>query len=274
MKPKLLGIPTQLITKPLTQALRTTAVFQLVEDARPNIAKRLQEQEFSAALLSPLDYAKESSDYCIVPNVAVVSPEGNGSIVVRFREGIKNVKTLAVDPSYASEIILTNIILAEAFELEPTIVPMIAQPERMLHKADAALLVGDLALNAPGDSRNSIDIVEEWNEMTGLPYVHALWCGRENGLTKEEMHHLQSAMEKGVAGIEDIARECAFENRDALQRYLESFSYTLDDRAREGLAEFMKYLYYHGILPDVAEVKFFKQEEGRAGDLLADISAN
>lgn len=274
MKPKLLGIPTQLFTKPLTHALRNTAQFQLVEDARPAIAKRLQEQELSAALLSPLDYAKESSDYCIVPNVAVVSPEGNGSIVVRFREGIKDVKTLAADPTYASEIILTNIILAEAFELEPTIVPMIAPPESMLQKADAALLVGDLALHAPGDSGNSVDIGEEWNAMTGLPYVHALWCGRENDLTKKEREELQSAMPKGVAGIGEIVREVPLAQREALHRYLESFSYELDARAREGLAEFMKYLYYHGILPDVAEVKFFKEEEGTPGDLLADISAN
>jgi chorismate dehydratase len=271
MNPKLLGIPGQLHTQPLTRTLRSNKDFQLVEDSRPNIAKQLREQELSAALLSPLDYAKESSDYCIVPGVATVSPEGNNSIIVRFREGVESIQSLAVDPNFASEIVLAKIILAEAFDIEPTIVPMIASPEGMLQKTDAALLVGDSAFRESGKTERLIDIVEEWNEMTGLPLVHALWCGREADLTKEDILQLQQAALKGSAGIADIILEVQKEDREASREFLESFSYDLNNEAKAGLGEFMKYLYYHGITPDVSELNFYNTEDD---DLLSDISQN
>lgn len=256
---KRLGIPSQISTRPLTDALRGHRSWCLIQDMRPTLARQLRERELHAALLSPLDYAKESSDYCIVPDAAV-SSTGNGSVVVRFREGVRQITTLAVDPAFASEIILTKIILAEEFNLEPAILPMHATVDVMLQKADAALLTGDAAFEAWGSSENIIDVVEEWNEMTGLPYVHALWCAWQSDLTRKDAELLQTARLKGVEGIPDIALQFSKERRRGVQEFLESFSYELAADAREGLAEFMKYLYYHGVVADVADLNFYKAE--------------
>ncbi len=264
--PKLLGIQTSLHTKPLTEPLRGNSSFQLIQDVRPALAKKLREHELSAALLSPLDYAKESSEYCIVPNVAVVSAEGG--TIVRFREGVKKIRTLAVDPQFACEIILAKIILSEAFHIEPQIFPMHADAETMMQRADAALLVGDAAFGH--QSENSIDVVEEWFELTGTPFVHAIWCGREDSLVAADMDVLRQAQAQGIAGIPDLLLNYDPSEREGVQDYLESFTYALEEQDRDGLAEFMKYLYYHGILPDVVDLNFFNT----SGDLLSDISPN
>ncbi len=258
-KAKRLGIPPELCTRPLTDALRENRTWCLVHDTRPALAKLLREREVHAALLSPLDYAKESSDYCIVPDAGVTST-GNGSVVVRFREGVKQISTLAVDPAFASEIILTKIILAEEFNIKPSILPMHATVDIMLQKADAALLTGDVAFHQWGVSENIIDVVEEWNEMTGLPYVHALWCAWQSDLARKDAELLQSARRKGVEGIPDIAMQFTKEQRRGVQEFLESFAYELAPDAREGLAEFMKYLYYHGVVADVADLNFYEAE--------------
>ena len=269
--PKLLGIPIQFLTTPLTQALRANSSFQLIEESRATIATQLREQELSAALLSPLEYAKESSEYRIVPGIAAVSEQG--SIVIRFRDGVKSFGTLAVDPNFASEIILAKIILAEQFDIEPKILPMIASVDVMLQKAEAALLVGDAAFRE-ARTASIIDIVEEWNDLTGLPLVHALWCTRDGDLTTDDVQAIQNAAAKGVAGMSDIVMAFPKDERESLQQYLESFSYVLSGEANDSLAEFMKYLYYHGILPDVAELNFYKTEDEEKDDLLSDISPN
>jgi chorismate dehydratase len=269
LKPKLLGIPPQLSTKPLTESLRGNRSYEIVEESRPVLAAKLRENELSAALLSPLDYAKESSEYLIVPNIAVVSAESGA--VIRFRDGIQRIRTLAVDPQYACEIVLAKIILSESFNIEPQIVPTNFPPDAALERNDAVLLVGDAAFR--NQLKNGIDVVEEWFELTGTPFVHALWCGRENSLTNEEVKLLQDTQAKGVAGIADIAMQCPPAERDVVGEYLQSFTYALDEQDREGLAEFMKYLYYHGVLPDVAELNFFKPNAA-ATDLLSDISSN
>lgn len=268
-QPKPLGIPPPLFTKPLTEPLRGNPAFRLVEESRPVLAAKLRENDLCAALLSPLDYARGSSEYNIVPNVAVVSTHGGA--VIRFREGVQRVTTLAVDPQYACEIVLAKIILSEAFNIEPLIIPTNIPAEQMLQKADAALLVGDAAFRE--HSENTIDIVEEWFEMTGTPFIHALWCGREHALTNEEVKFLQDAPVKGVAGIADIAMRYAPAERGAVNEYLQSFTYALEEEDREGLAEFMKYLYYHGVLPDVADLNFFRPNDTKS-DLLSGISSN
>ncbi len=273
MIPKLLGIPPYISTKPLTEALRTNDAFQLVEEPRPSLAKQLREQELNAALLSPLEYAKDSSDYCIVPKVGAVSEIGNGSIAVRFHEGGKKIQTLAVNPLFVWEIVLTKIVFAEAFDIDLTIVPMNATPEVMLQKAGAALFVGDSAVEVMGTD-SIIDITEEWNQLTGLPLVHAIWCGRAGDLTNEDITQLQQSALKGTSGINDIVLAALPDDREALQRFLESFSYEMNDGAEEGLAEMMKYFYYHGITPDVSELNFYKPEDGPKDDLLSDISPN
>lgn len=269
---KRLGIPNQLSMRPLTDALRRNRTWCLVHDSRPALAKQLRERELHAALLSPLDYAKESSDYCIVPDAAVAST-GNGSVVVRFREGIKQITTLAVDPAFASEIILTKIILAEEFSIEPAILPMHATVDTMLQKADAALLTGDVAFKEWGAAENIIDIVEEWNEMTGLPYVHAVWCAWQSDLSPKDAELLKSARLKGVEGIPDIALQFSKDQRRGVQEFLESFMYELAPDARDGLAEFMKYLYYHGVVADVADLNFYKAEP-EADTLPKNVSPN
>jgi chorismate dehydratase len=269
MPPKIFGIPNQLYTKPLTEPLRGNSSFLLAEEPRPSLAAKLREQELSAALLSPLDYAKESSEYRIVPNVGAISAESGPYI--RFRDGARDIRTLAVDPRFACEIVLAKIILSESFDIEPHILPMNADVSVMLQKADAALLVGDETLHH--HSENKIDVVEEWFELTGTPFVHAIWCGRENSLTWAEVEQLQDSQTKGVAGINDIAQQYSLAERDAVKEYLQSFRYALEEQDRESLAEFMRYLYYHGVLPDVAELNFYRKELSN-NDLLSAISPN
>lgn len=271
---KLIGIPDHLCTKPLTEALHGNPIFHIVTDARAVIARKLREQELSAALLSPLEYARESSDYRIVPDAAVVSAQGNGALLVRFREGVRNIAALAVDPNFAAEIVLARIILSEQFDVEPAIHPMIAPVDVMLQKADAALIAGDEAFRHGRESENVIDLVEEWREMTGLPFVHAFWCGREGDLSAEHIGALQHAGVQGAAAIDELVRPFAADLRDAARRYLASFSYTLTHDAKAGLGEFMKYLYYHGILPDVAELNFHAGDEEENTGLLSDPSPN
>ncbi|MER3523941.1 MAG: hypothetical protein C4326_07705 [Ignavibacteria bacterium] len=265
---KRLGIPTHLSTRPLTDPLRNSKAVTLMKDLRPSLARQLRERELHAALISPLDYAKESSDYCLVPDVAVASG-GNGSIVVRFREGLQHIKTLAVDPEFPAEILLTKIILAEEFDIEPTILPLQATVEAMLEKADAALLTGDAAFYQWGVSENVIDIVEEWNEMTSLPYVHALWCGWADQLSPKDIELLQTARKKGVEGLADIAKDYGKEQRRSVQEFLESFTYDLTPEVREALAEFLRYLYYHGVMPDIADLNFYTREQ-ETGPLATD----
>lgn len=234
-------------------------------DATTRNAIRLREQHLDAAFLSPIDYARESSLYNIVPGIAVSSRGGNDAVVLHFGEHLHTIKTLVVDPSSTSEIILARILLAERFGVEPSIVPAIGPLETMLAKGDAALLVGDTALGASFSHRNRLDLIEEWADMSDLPYVHGFWCGREGDLSTEDVRALQRSRDRGVEELEEISAEAPARPSspfppETLLAHLETFGYEFTDEVRDAFQEFLRYAYYYGVLPDVPDLHYYPPE--------------
>ena len=239
----LIGIPPEPACRPLEQALRAAAEFEIVLDSPAALALRLERNTLGGALISPIDYARNASEYLIVPGSAVSSQSGNESIVLHFRPGVRAVRTLAVQPVSASDIILARIILTERFDIEPQIVPVAGGLREMLAKADAALLAGDAADASADAATKALDVVEEWIGATDLPYVHGFWCAREKGL--------QSRAWSALSALGDVTSP--EESPGGEPR----FAYDFPENVQEGISEFLRYAYYHGILPDVPDLRFF-----------------
>jgi chorismate dehydratase len=266
---KRIGISPSLWSLPLIREMQEDDAFTILVDAPTKNSVKLREHKLDASFLSPIDYARESSDYRIVPGIAVSSRQ---AIDLHFRESIRTINTLAVDPSSSSEVVLAKIVLAEKFDLEPQIVPIIGSLATMLSKADAALLVGNAVLLESPFHPNRLDFLELWHETTELPYVHGFWCGRENDLSIRDIHRIQSSKETGVAALDVIASEASRRrgmklSAHAIKEHLELFSYDFTDEVSEAVREFLGYAYYHGILPGIADLNFYSPEPDRPGSL-------
>ena len=254
-----LGVSSHLYCLPLTRYLKQGA-FNLSVDSTSQNAIRMRHRDLDVAFLTPIDYARESSDYRILPGMAVSSRVPNNTVILAFKEGLHTISTLAVQPTSTSEVILASILLGERFDTRPTIVPTLGSLEHMMHSADAALLVGNEAARLGPGHPNKLDLVEEWVDMSDLPYVHGFWCTRETTLSKDGVVELQRACDQGVEMLEEIAVEAASSSQGSareIQQYLESFSYAFGDEEEQALVEFLRYAYYHGVLPDVADINFY-----------------
>jgi chorismate dehydratase len=249
--PVTIGIPNLVSCLPLAEGLRHSDLFALVRDQPAVLAHKLEMRALSASYVSPVEYARNASEYRIFPGTAVVSPAGNNSLVMSFRRGIHQIATLAVPPTSASDIILAKILLAERFDIHPRFVPVTGDLESMLAKADAALLAGDFPLDAVRS--DSLDLVEEWIATTDLPYVHGFVAAREDALSRGERAAVSASGGNGCALVEAAGGD------EALK--IARFDYRFSDDAKEGVTEFLRYAYYHGILPDVPELRFFDEPE-------------
>jgi chorismate dehydratase len=264
---KHLGIPSHLYCDPLRGAPGSRIPFTVTTDASARLAHALRERKVDLALLAPIDYARDGSLFHIVPDVAVASSVATGTVTIHFRSELRQIRSLAVDPASPSEIILAQVILSEQFGVRPAVVPTDGSLEQGLVKADATLLVGDASLRVREKALQSIDLVEEWFEMTDLPYVHGLWCGKERSAGETEFASLAHLRDAGVAAIPAIASAgCAAHalpslDTEEIQEVLEGFQYELTEEVEDGLKEFLRFAFYHGILPDVAEVQYFGPSE-------------
>jgi predicted solute-binding protein len=250
---KRIGIPDVVYCQPFLVGLHEEPGISLVIEPAVTLPHLLQTRKLEAAFVSPIDFARNASEYFIVPGAAVSSPAGNNSVTVHFREGARGIHSLAVQPASPSDIVLAKILLTERFDLNPRIVPMAGGTlEEMLTKADAALLTGDEAFRYADPHLNAIDLVEEWIGATDLPYVHGFWAGREDALTQAECAVVVSAGSRGLGALSEAGGSPA--------RQLETFSFGFSDEVHDGIREFLRYAYYHGIIPDVPDLRFYPGE--------------
>jgi chorismate dehydratase len=258
---KRLGLNSELYCSPIFFGLSDSDEFECTGDVVAKNAIKMRGHDLEAAFLSPIDYGRESSDYCIIPNVAAASRTPTNSIALHFKKGLHTVNTIAVHPTSTSEIVLASILLSERFDVRPKIVPAVGSFDQMLRSADAVLLVGNDALAQAQGHQTKLDLVEEWIDMTDLPYVHGFWCVRETEFTKDDVAVIQLACESGIKSLEEIVHaEAAKHSRyppEILKQYLEAFSFKFTDEEQESVTEFLRYAYYHGILPDVADLHFY-----------------
>jgi chorismate dehydratase len=260
---KRLGLPNHLYCDPLRGSPGRMGRFDWIREVSARNAIRMRERMLDAAFLTPIDYARESSLYYIVPRVVVASQKGDRSVSLHFRGGVKKIATVAIDPSSVSEIILAQIILAEQFDIHPQFVPYQGTLEEALAKADAALILGDDSIRLAQNKKDFLDLVEEWTDLTGLPYVHGFWTGREHALTADEISGLQQQCADGLELIDEIAATAPREHHlgslthSDIRDYLSGLTYEFADDVEEGLKEFFRYAFYHAILPDVPELQYF-----------------
>jgi predicted solute-binding protein len=260
-----------LYLKPLLFGLdRTDSPFDLLIDIPANNALKLSEHAkgIRGAFLSPIDYARHGGEYCIVPNICVASSHRTNTIQLVLKSDMHNVERMAIDVRFTSEIILAKIILLEKYRNLPThselqFIPMMPDVDAMLAKADAALIVQDSPQMIGRDDTFTLDLVEEWNDLTGLPYVHGFWVGREEELSQTEVQALLAAKKDGVLLKSQIAQSVAQQQNlslNELTKYISLFSYDFGEQEEESLAEFIQYAYFHGVIGDVPEIIFFDVE--------------
>ncbi|MGD1044336.1 MAG: MqnA/MqnD/SBP family protein [Bacteroidota bacterium] len=260
-----------LYLRPLLFGLdRTESPFDLVIDIAANNAIKLSERSdgIRNAFLSPIDYARHGGEYRIVPDICIASSNPTNTIQLVFKSHLHNVERVAIDVRFTSEIILAKIILAEKYRNQPAhsqlqFIPMMPDIDAMLAKADAVLIVQDNPRMISRADTVTLDLVEEWNDLTGLPYVHGFWVGREEELSKMEAQALFAAKNNGVLLKSQIAQSVAQKQNLSLSEltgYLSSFSYDFSEKEEESLAEFIHYAYFHGVIGDVPEIIFFDVE--------------
>ena len=107
---------------------------------------------------------------------------------------------------------------------------------------------------ADGTGLRVMDLGSAWSEFTGLPFVWALWVGRE-ALTPELAGILIEARAWGQGHLEEIIPDAMKRSgwpEGVVRKYLgETMNYDLTERHLEGLKRFRALLQRHGFIGDI-----------------------
>jgi chorismate dehydratase len=127
------------------------------------------------------------------------------SVVLLSRAPVQGVRSVAVDVNSRTSVALLMVLLARRFGARPEILPMPPDPTSMLGRCEAALLIGDAALRVAREGLLVLDLAAAWHELTGLPFVFALWAARNATAAARAASLLESALALGEAHLADAA---------------------------------------------------------------------
>jgi len=233
--------------------------------------------------LGLIPIASLTPELAIVPGCTIASLHEVRSILLLVKNSqnlsddaaLRAVRTVAADAASRSSQAYAHILFEHFHQAKPSFVEHLADPIPMLAQADGALLIGDPALLAR-EHRGAIDAAHPgllwldlaalWRELTGLPWVAAVWAVRPEaidsaGVTAVQLiADLTASRDNGLAHIEELVREWTprLEVPAAtIRAYLtENIHYTLDAECVQAIEEFRKLAAGIGVLPELGKLNF------------------
>lgn len=261
-----LGVVSFLNTQPLVWAFETGALdhdFDLVYDVPSRCAVRLHNRETDVALIPSIEIARGQGPYEIAPGLSLASRGPVRSVLLLLNKDPEDVRTLALDTSSRTSVVLSQVILRKRYHCRPDVFPIPPDPDRMLERADAALLIGDPALDLDPAAYRILDLGRAWIDLTGLPFVYACWTGRPGALSPAEIGNLLEAKALGLDAVSDIAEHYAATHLRAPSFYADyltqNMRYDLGQAELEGLRRFYTYAFEEGFINRVPDVRFYPQ---------------
>jgi len=261
---KRIGIIDALEYLPLIYGLKNDMVehdFELIHSSAAKSAEQLREGELELALIQSIDYAQKKETWKIIPEICIACNISVKNIQLFFKRDLKQIKKIAVDKNANTAKILLKILMKEKFMMSPEYIEMNPDVIQMLSKADAALIVGNEALDIYQKNRNRIDLNEEWVDMTGLPFVYSFWAGREFTISKNETLQIRKSYELGIRNLEEISKKFAHNHSESWGFYhdflTKNINYHFSEQEKEGLMEFYNYAFFFSFVDFIPDLHFY-----------------
>ncbi|MEQ1921121.1 MAG: menaquinone biosynthesis protein [Pyrinomonadaceae bacterium] len=232
------------------------SVELILDNAPARSAELLAEDRVDAALVPVIAY-QMIDGVRLIPDVCVGAKERVRSVcLVTKGEDLSDVKSVSLDVSSKTSVVLTKIIFREFLGFEPEWIDAEPDIDAMLAVSDAALLIGDPALMIDESRYKKFDLSELWRQHTRLGFVFAMWMTRRESCTID----LAAARDEGLAHADDIAANYAAEiglSRDEMKSYLtENISYSIDYTMRRGMELYFELAAKHGLIAKDRELIF------------------
>ncbi len=206
-------------------------------------------------------------DLAIIPGVAIAAKQAVRSILLVSHKSLEDIKTVALDNSSLTSVALTQVLFEKFWGGQRVFVSAAPDLDAMLAESDAALLIGDPALQVDRARYQTWDLAEEWVHFTGKPFVFAFWAVRQGALKDCNLDLaaiFQMSRDHGLsrANLDQIVKTWSAKlglSTDAVREYLtRSIHFQFDSDCIEGLQLFYRYTHECGLLPRAPGQRFVR----------------
>jgi len=219
-----------------------------------DLARQLYEDEADVGLCPVVPLATHGG-FEVVPNVAIGCDGAVRSIRIVGDVPIQEAEELMLDAASRTSVVLARLIVRHLCGgREPK---LCARPAREIIESvrgkSVGLLIGDAALEVEGRFAHELDLGQAWKDMTGLPFVFAVWAARPGTLSDADRSLIQESLRVGLEARPAIAqawmRGHGGDAENHLSYLTENIRYDFDEAAQAGLHEFLRRASEAGLIP-------------------------
>jgi len=201
----------------------------------------------------------------ILPGCTIASKGRVRSLLLvrRANRSLANLRSVAADTASRTTLAYARILFHQWGNSDVPFVPMAADLDAMLDRADAAIVIGDPALMALEEQANRFertgeelvyhDLAQEWKALTGLPFVSAVWGVAGNFHLDRLSEDFIRSRDQGLKNIDALVTEWTRQiplSEETIRAYLTTnIHYVLDEECREGISGFFRMAADLGVLP-------------------------
>jgi chorismate dehydratase len=242
----------------------------MVTDVPTVLNEKIKTGQIKISPVSAAFYAMNHQKLLLLPDLSISCEGRVMSVILASNYAIEDLdgKKVMFSRESATSVALLKMIfhrkkVSPLFEVGP-----VNNYQKISKSADAALVIGDTALLHPWNQvfEYCIDLGQLWYEMTGLPFVFAVWvvrrsfAGQYPSLVKKIHKLLLASKDQGYQNIDQVIE--AGKNKLGLERsivkeYFDLLYCDFDSKKIQAMGLFFDSLFDQGILDKRADIEFF-----------------
>ncbi len=231
-------------TKPLLYGLQNGPIndqIDLTLDYPSNLVKALNNNQIDVGLL-PLAALADIDDYHIVSDHCIATEGEVASVCIFSEVPLEEIETVFLDYQSRTSVMLCKILFEKHWKKSVQFID--ANDDSYIEKIKgnvAGLVIGDRALRIRHRFNFIYDLGSGWKEMTGLPFVFAVWVGKTQ--IKEEFITLfEEANQMGLSQINLIIDQNNLSYYPMDLYFRTNISYLLTEDMRVSMKRYLSFL--------------------------------
>ena len=176
------------------------------------------------------------SDYCIGANGAV------NSVFIFSNCDIHEVKAIQLDPQSRTSNNLAKVLMKNFWKVAPEQIVNAPDYAQSPDPHTAFVQIGDRTFGKKQQFKYAYDLAEEWQKMTGLPFMFAAWISNKP-IPQEFVDQFNISLKYGLDHRPELLKELPKRDDFDLDDYLmHKLDFTLTEDKKEALYLFLDYI--------------------------------
>jgi chorismate dehydratase len=232
------------------------------------LADQLAAGKLDVALIPSVEYLRGASrGYEILPGFAIAARGPVRSVKLFSRVPVGRIERLALDAGSRTSQALARVWLDACHGARPVVIEELPLGVSALEStADAVLVIGDRAMKVPNEPFHEVvDLAEAWRDLTGLPFVFALWVVRAGADLGGLPAALERSRSEGLAHADELARihgpRLGLDFQTCYDYLTRVLSYELGEPELAGLRRFAHMAARLGLAPEGVNLVFHRPRD-------------